>query len=187
VQLQSSGCGVRLVARVRQRVRRVDLPTPSITRRLQCLHRRRRPCNIVGRTWLPSASAWQLRASWRLLCPTAHAGELRASWRLLCPTARPWRLRAFWRRPTTCPWQLRGYRLWPTGRSWQLGASWLRPCSILSPCGWHASKLRPCELILRLQTLQPVEVEGQVVVAGPGRFSLVVRKSADAGVVNWKK
>jgi hypothetical protein len=74
VQLQSSGCGVHLVARVRQRVRRVDLPTPSITRRLRCLHRHRQPCNLVGRTWLPSASVWQLRASWRLLYPTARAG-----------------------------------------------------------------------------------------------------------------
>jgi hypothetical protein len=88
-------------------------------------------------TWLPSASAWQLRASWRLLCPTTRAGELRASWRLLCPTARTW--------------QLRG--------SWQLGASWLRSCSLLSPRGWRTSKMRPCELILWLQTLQPVEVE----------------------------
>jgi hypothetical protein len=93
VQLQSSGCGVRLVARVRQRVRRVDLPTPSITHRLWCLHRRRRPCNLVGRTWLPSARAGELRASWRLLWPTARAGELRTSWRLLCPTAHPWQLR----------------------------------------------------------------------------------------------
>jgi D-arabinose 5-phosphate isomerase GutQ len=41
--------------------------------------------------------------------------------------------------------------------------------------------LCPCELVLRLQTLQPVEVEGQVVIAGPGRSGLVVRKSADAG------
>jgi hypothetical protein len=30
-QPSNSGCGVRLLARVRQRVRRVDLPTPSIT------------------------------------------------------------------------------------------------------------------------------------------------------------
>jgi hypothetical protein len=156
MQLQSSGCGVRLVARVRQRVKRVDLPAPSITRHLRCLHHRRLPCNLVGRTWLPSARAGELRASWRLLCPTVRAGELRASWKLLCPTA----------------------------RSWQLGASWLRPCSLLSPRGWHASKL--C-LVLRLQSLQPVEVEGQVVVAGPGRSDLVVRKSADAGVVSWKK
>jgi hypothetical protein len=44
----------------------------------------------------------------------------------------------------------------------------MRLCSLLSPRGWRASKLRPCELVLRLQTLQPVEVEGQVVVAGPG-------------------
>jgi hypothetical protein len=105
VQLQSSDSGVRLVARVRQRVRRVDLPMPSITRRLWCLHRRRRPCNLVGRTWLPSVSARQLRASWRLLCPTAR------------------------------PWQLRSSKLWPTGRSWQLGASCLRPYSLLSPRG----------------------------------------------------
>jgi hypothetical protein len=63
----------------------------------------------------------------------------------------------------------------------------MRLCSLLSPRGWRASKLRPCELVLRLQTLQPVEVEGQVVVAGPGRSGLVVRKSADVGVVNWKK
>jgi hypothetical protein len=86
--------------------------------------------------------------------------------------------------PTAHPWQLRSSRLWPTSRSWQLGASWLRPCSLLSPRGWRTSKLCPCELVLRLQTLQPVEVEGQVVVAGPGRFSLVVTKSADAGVIN---
>jgi hypothetical protein len=146
---------MHLLARVRQRVRRVDLPTPSITRRLRCIHRRRRPCNLVGRTWLPSASARQLRASWRLLCPT------------------------------TRPWQLQSSRLWPTGRSWQLGASWLRPCSLMSPRGCCVSKLRPCELVLRLQTLQLVE--GQVVVAGPGRSGLVVTKSADAGVVNRKK
>jgi hypothetical protein len=129
---------------------------PSITRRLWCLHRRRRPCNLVGRTWLPSVSARQLRASWRLLCPTAR------------------------------PWQLRSSKLWPTGRSWQLGASCLRPYSLLSPRGWCTSKLRPYELVLRLQTLQP-EVKGQVVVAGPERSGLVVTKSADAGVVNWKK
>jgi hypothetical protein len=49
----------------------------------------------------------------------------------------------------------------------------VRPCSLLSPRGWHASKLRPCELVLRLQALQPVEVEGQVVEAGPGRSGLV--------------
>jgi hypothetical protein len=61
----------------------------------------------------------------------------------------------------------------PYRRSWQLGASWLRPCSLLSPCGWRASKLRPCELVLRLQTLQQVEVKGQVVEAGPGRSGLV--------------
>jgi hypothetical protein len=90
---------VRLLARVRQRVRRVDLPTPSITSRLRCRHRRRRPCNLVGRTWLPSASAWQLRGS--KLCPTARAGQLRASWRLLCPTARVRQLRASWR--LLCP------------------------------------------------------------------------------------
>jgi hypothetical protein len=60
----------------------------------------------------------------------------------------------------------------------------MRPYSLLSPHGWRASKLRPYELVLRLQTLQPVEVEGQVIVAGPGRSVLVVRKSADAGVVN---
>jgi hypothetical protein len=51
----SSGCGVRLLARVRQRVRRVDLPTPNITCRLRCRHRRRRPCNLVGGPWQPSA------------------------------------------------------------------------------------------------------------------------------------
>jgi hypothetical protein len=39
---------------------------------------------------------------------------------------------------------------------------------------------------LRLQTLQPVEVEGQVVEDGPRRSGLVVR-SANAGVVNRKK
>jgi hypothetical protein len=55
---------------------------------------------------------------------------------------------------------------------------------LLSPHGWHASKLRPCELVLRLQTLQLVEVEGQVVIVGPVHFGLVVTKSADAGVVN---
>jgi hypothetical protein len=148
---------VRLLARVRQRVRRVDLPTPSITSRLRCLHRRRRPCNLVGRTWLPSASAWQLRASWRLMCPTTRA----------------WQQRASWRRPTARAWKLRGSRLCLTGRSWQLGASRLRPCSLLSPRGWRASKPRPCELVLRLQTLQPVEVEGQVVEARPGRSGLV--------------
>jgi hypothetical protein len=71
-----------------------------------------------------------------------------------------------------------------------MGASWVRPCSLLSPRGWHASKLRPCELVLRLrlQTLQPVE--GQVVEARPGRSSLVpyggVRK-VDAAVKNRKK
>jgi hypothetical protein len=43
----------------------------------------------------------------------------------------------------------------------------------------------PYELVPRLQTLQPVEVKGQVVEVGPGRSGLVV-KSADAGVVNWK-
>jgi hypothetical protein len=178
---------VRLVARVRQWVRRVHLPTSSITRHLRCLHHRRRPCNLVGRTWLPSARARELRASWRLLCPTTHARELRASWRLLCPTARAGELRASWRLlcPTNRPWHLRGSRLWPTARSWQLGASWLRPCSLLSPRGWRASKLRPCELILRLQSLQLVE--GQVVVAGRGHSGLVVRKSANAGVVSWKK
>jgi hypothetical protein len=60
--------------------------------------------------------------------------------------------------------------------------------SLLPPeSTWVApSKLRPCELVLRLQTLQPVEVEGQVVEAEPRRSGLVVR-SADAGVVNWKK
>jgi hypothetical protein len=89
--------------------------------------------------------------------------------------------------PTAHPLQLRGSKLWPTARSWQLGASWLSPYSLLSPRGWHTSKLRPCQLVLRLQTLQPVEVEGQVIVAGPRRSGLVVRKSADAGVVNWKK
>jgi hypothetical protein len=68
----------------------VDPLTPSITSRLRCRHRRRRPCNLVGRPWLPSASAWQLRASWRQLCPTASAWQLRASW----PTARAWQLRA---------------------------------------------------------------------------------------------
>jgi hypothetical protein len=129
---------------VRQQVRRVDLPTPSITRRLRRLHRRRRLYNPVGRTWLPSASAWQLQASWRLLCPIARAGELQASWRLLCPTARPWQLRASWRRPTARAWQLRGSRLWPTARSWQLGASWLRPCSLMSPRGWRACGCKPC-------------------------------------------
>jgi hypothetical protein len=85
-----SGRGVRLLARVHQRLRMVDPLTPSITSRLRCRHRRRRPCNLVGRPWLPSASAWQLRASWRQLCPTASAWQLRASW----PTARAWQLRA---------------------------------------------------------------------------------------------
>jgi hypothetical protein len=87
VKLQSSGCGVRLVVRVRQRVRRVDLPTPSITRRLRCLHRRRRPCNLVGRTWLPSGRTWQLRASLRR--PTARAWQLRGGSRLW-PIGRSW-------------------------------------------------------------------------------------------------
>jgi hypothetical protein len=76
-------------------------------------------------------------------------------------------------RPTARAWQLRGSRLCPTGRSWELEASWLCPCSLLSPRGWRASKLQPCELVLRLQTLQPVEVEGQVVEAEPGRSVLV--------------
>jgi hypothetical protein len=64
----------------------------------------------------------------------------------------------------------------------------LLSASLLPPesTGWCASKLRPYELVLRLQTLQP-EVKGQVVVAGPERSGLVVTKSADAGVVNWKK
>jgi hypothetical protein len=75
-------------------------------------------------------------------------------------------------------------RLWPTYRSWQPGASWLRPCSLLSPRGWRASKLCPRELVLLLQRMQPVKVEGQVVVPRPGRSGLVVRQSADAG---WRK
>jgi hypothetical protein len=69
----SSGCGVRLLARVRQWVTRVDLPTPSIISRLRCRHRLHRLCNLVGRPWQSSARVWQLRASWRLLWPTAHA------------------------------------------------------------------------------------------------------------------
>jgi hypothetical protein len=148
----SSGCGVRLLARVHQRVRRVDLPTPSITCRKLCRHRRRRPCNLVRRPWQPSARACQLRASWRLQCPTARARQLQASWRRL--------------RPTTRAWQLRGSWLRPTDLSWQLGASWRRPCSLLSARGWRASKLRHCELVRRVQTLQPVELSTQVVKAG---------------------
>jgi hypothetical protein len=69
----------------------------------------------------------------------------------------------------------------------QLGASWLCPYSLLSPRRWRASKLRPCELVLLLQRLQPIEVEGQVVIPGPGHSDLVVRQSADAEVVSWKK
>jgi hypothetical protein len=52
-------------------------------------------------------------------------------------------------------------------------ATFLLPLVLLSPHGWCASKLRPCELVLRLQTLQPVVVEDQVVEAGPGRSGLV--------------
>jgi hypothetical protein len=47
--------------------------------------------------------------------------------------------------------------------------NWESHGCVLSPRGWRASKLRPCELVLRLQTLQPVKVEGQVVVVGLGR------------------
>jgi hypothetical protein len=145
------------------------------------------PATLWDESGCPPLAPSSCEPPGELLCPTARAGELQASWTLLCPTAHAWQLRASWRRPTARAWQLQGSRLWLIGRSWQLGASWLRPCSLLSPRGWHASKLCPCELALRLQTLQPVKVKGQVVVAGPGHSDLVVRKSADAGVVNWKK
>jgi hypothetical protein len=114
---------MRLVTWVRQRVRRVDLPTPSITRRLRCLHRS------------PLVAAKLQSVAHRSLLAT---GSLLAA-------------------------------------------------SLLPPESTGASKLRPCKLVLWLQTLQPVEVEGQVVVAGPGRSGLVVTKSADAVVVSWKK
>jgi hypothetical protein len=94
----SSDCGVRLLARVRQRVTWVDR------------HRRRRPYNLVGRPWQPS---------WRLLCPTAHAWQPRASWRRMRPTARAWQQRGSSLRPTARSWQL--------GASWLRPCSFLSP------------------------------------------------------------
>jgi hypothetical protein len=106
----------------------------------------------VGRTWLPSASAWQLRASWRLLCPTARVGELRAFWRLLCPTARPWQLRASWRWPTAHPWQLRGSRL--SHRS-LLATGSLLDASLLPPESTWVARLQVASLRARPAAANP--------------------------------